>query len=115
MFQYRFYFCKYIRYPDVCGGLILRGIFLNTKEEHDAIYARQSFINDERRLKEFDIFFELGTTSSSFFFRSTHKFASHVIPHLLLFFFSSFVLVVFSLFFFPFVLFSLFLTVHICI
>ena len=67
MFQYRFYFCKYIRYPDVCGGLILRGIFLNTKEEHDAIYARQSFINDERRLKEFDIFFELGTTSSSFF------------------------------------------------
>ena len=90
MFQYRFYFCKYIRYPDVCGGLILRGIFLNTKEEHDAIYARQSFINDERRLKEFDIFFELGTTSSSFFyFRSTHK-LRHVISHLLLFFFSSF-------------------------
>jgi proline iminopeptidase len=46
-------------YPSVCLGLILRGIFLNTKAEHDAIYARKSFTNDVRRLKEFDIFHEL--------------------------------------------------------
>ena len=46
-------------YPTVCLGLILRGIFLNTKPEHDAIYARKSFANNVRRLKEFDIFHEL--------------------------------------------------------
>jgi proline iminopeptidase len=49
------------RYSSVCLGLILRGIFLNTKPEHDAIYARKSFTSegDGRRLQEFDTFFEL--------------------------------------------------------
>lgn len=47
------------RYPDKCLGLIVRGLYLNTKKEFDAIYARKSFEADERRTKEFDIFFEL--------------------------------------------------------
>ena len=47
------------RFPAVCLGLIHRGIYLNTEAEFDAIYARKSFLNNERRLKEFDIFFEL--------------------------------------------------------
>ena len=47
------------RYPSKCLGLIVRGIYLNTKDEFDAIYCRKSFENNERRLKEFDIFFEL--------------------------------------------------------
>eukprot|EP00943_MAST-04B_sp_MAST-4B-sp1_P001363 g1363.t1 len=47
------------RYPAKCLGLIIRGIYLNTKEEFDAIYCRKSFENNPRRLKEFDVFFEL--------------------------------------------------------
>jgi len=47
------------KYPQACLGLILRGIFLNTVEEHDAIYARKTFLANERRLSEFDTFYEL--------------------------------------------------------
>ena len=47
------------RYPEHCLGLIIRGIFLNTRPEFDAVYARSSFNGNERRLKEFDIFHEL--------------------------------------------------------
>ena len=46
-------------YPKHCLGLIIRGIFLNTKEEFDAVYAQKSFENNEHRLKEFKIFFEI--------------------------------------------------------
>jgi hypothetical protein len=28
------------RYPERCLGLIVRGIFLNTSDEFDAVYAR---------------------------------------------------------------------------
>ena len=52
-------------YPTRCLGLILRGIFLNTKAEHDAIYARKSFAGNERRLQEFDTFFELAQKEAS--------------------------------------------------
>ena len=45
--------------PSRCLGLILRGIFLNTPDEFEAIYARKSFAGNARRLGEFDIFFEL--------------------------------------------------------
>jgi len=48
------------RYPERCLGLILRGIYLNTQAEFDAIYARKSFAGNERRLAEFDTFFDLG-------------------------------------------------------
>lgn len=47
------------RFPQQCLGLIIRGIFLNTRPEFDAVYARSSFNGNERRLKEFDIFYEL--------------------------------------------------------
>ena len=48
-----------LRSPDVCHGLIVRGIYLNTEKEFDAIYARSSFDGNKRRQREFDIFFEL--------------------------------------------------------
>jgi len=48
-----------LTYPDVCLGLILRGIFLNTVAEMEAIYCRKAFAGNARRLAEFDTFFEL--------------------------------------------------------
>ena len=48
-----------LTYPGRCLGLILRGIFLNTTAEFDAIYKRESFRGNARRLDEFDTFFEL--------------------------------------------------------
>ncbi|KAL1503683.1 hypothetical protein AB1Y20_012156 [Prymnesium parvum] len=48
-----------LTYPSRCLGLILRGIFLNTAAEFDAVYARKSFEANPRRLAEFDTFFEL--------------------------------------------------------
>ena len=47
-------------YPSKCLGLIIRGIFLNTKDEFDAVYAQKSFKNNPQRLNEFNTFFELG-------------------------------------------------------
>ena len=47
------------RYPESCLGLIVRGIYLQTVAEFEAVYARRSFAGDERRTREFDIFFEL--------------------------------------------------------
>ena len=47
------------RYPTRCLGLIVRGIYLSTLGEFDAIYARKSFLDNPRRLGEFDTFFEL--------------------------------------------------------
>ena len=41
------------RYPSRCLGLIVRGIYLNTKPEFDAIYSRAPFLNNARRLAEF--------------------------------------------------------------
>jgi len=46
------------RHPTRCRGLILRGIYLNTAAEFDAIYARSSFAGNDRRLAEFDAFLE---------------------------------------------------------
>ena len=45
--------------PTRCLGLILRGIYLNTKSEFDAIYCKASFEGNERCIEEFNIFFEL--------------------------------------------------------
>lgn len=47
------------RYPQRCLGLILRGIYLNTPAEFEAIYTRKPFLDNERRLAEFDTFFEV--------------------------------------------------------
>ena len=46
-------------YPTRCLGLIIRGIFTNTIEEFDAVYAEKSFETNAHRLKEFKIFFEI--------------------------------------------------------
>ena len=48
-----------LTYPDVCLGLILRGIFLNTAAEMEAIYCRKAFSGNARRRAEFGTFFEL--------------------------------------------------------
>ena len=48
-----------LTYPDCCLGLILRGIFLNTVAEMEAIYCRRAFAGNARRVAEFDTFFEL--------------------------------------------------------
>ena len=47
------------KFPSKCLGLIIRGIFLNTKDEFDAVYAQKSFENNPHRLNEFKTFFEL--------------------------------------------------------
>ena len=48
------------KFPFKCLGLIIQGIFLNTKEEVDAAYAQKSFENNPHHLNEFKTFFELG-------------------------------------------------------
>lgn len=52
-----------LRFPERCLGLIVRAIFLGTRDEHDAVYARKSFVGDDSELKkfqlrQFDIFFD---------------------------------------------------------
>jgi len=51
-----------ISFPEVCLGLIVRGIFLGTQDEHDSVYARKAFAGKNsklkrQQLKEFDTFF----------------------------------------------------------
>jgi pimeloyl-ACP methyl ester carboxylesterase len=45
------------RYPDSCLALIVRGIYLDTVDEVYAIYARKSYLNNTKRLREFDILY----------------------------------------------------------
>lgn len=45
------------RYPERCLAMILRGIYLDTAEEVDAIYSRKTYMNNPKRLAEFDTFF----------------------------------------------------------
>ena len=33
-----------IRFPEVCSGLIVRGIFLNTAQEIDSVYSRDAYV-----------------------------------------------------------------------
>jgi proline iminopeptidase len=47
-----------MRYPDRVLGLIIRGIYLNTKQEFDAVYTRNAFLHQPKRLQEFDAWFE---------------------------------------------------------
>lgn len=53
------------RYPERCLALILRGIYLDTPEEVDAVYSRQTYIKHPNRLAEFDGFFEYVDTHSN--------------------------------------------------
>jgi pimeloyl-ACP methyl ester carboxylesterase len=52
------------RYASVCLGLIIRGIYLNSKPEFDAIYSRSPFLADARRLAEFDTWQELAVAEA---------------------------------------------------
>merc|ERR1719265_3048923 len=52
-----------LRFPDRCLGLIIRGIFLGTPEEHDEVYARKAFAGFDTsvkqfQLKQFDAFYQ---------------------------------------------------------
>lgn len=51
-------------YPSRCLGLIIRGIFLNTKEEFE-LYTQKWHENNAHRLKEFKIFFEIAAEEAA--------------------------------------------------
>ena len=46
------------RYPKSTLALFLRGIYLDTKEEVSAVYAQHSYLNNPKRLKEFNILYD---------------------------------------------------------
>jgi pimeloyl-ACP methyl ester carboxylesterase len=52
------------RYAPRCLGLIIRGIYLNTKPEFDQIYSRSPFLDNPRRLAEFDTWQELAVAEA---------------------------------------------------
>lgn len=47
------------RYSERCLGLILRGIYLNTVPEFDDVLSRAPYLNNKKRLREFDTWFEM--------------------------------------------------------
>jgi len=47
------------RYPKVCLGLIIRGIFLGTVAELEGFFCRKVFEGHAKQLADFDIFFEV--------------------------------------------------------
>ena len=49
------------QYPERCLGLIIRGVFLNTKPEFDDVYTPKRFIeqNNDKQIREFEYFFEV--------------------------------------------------------
>jgi len=53
------------RYPERCLSLILRGIYLDTAEEVAAIYSRNTYLKNAKRLAEFDILYDYATKTSS--------------------------------------------------
>ena len=46
------------RYPERCLALILRGIYLDTSEEVHAVYARETYVKNPKRLAEYDTLFD---------------------------------------------------------
>lgn len=46
------------RYPERCLALILRGIYLDTPAEVHAVYAREPYVKNPKRLAEFEILFD---------------------------------------------------------
>jgi len=52
------------RYPKRALGLIIRGIWLNTRPEFDAIFIRRPYLNNTKRLHEFDIWFEMAAQNA---------------------------------------------------
>jgi pimeloyl-ACP methyl ester carboxylesterase len=52
------------RYPERCLALILRGIYLDTAEEVHAVYARETYLNNPKRLAEYDTLFDYAQSHS---------------------------------------------------
>lgn len=46
------------RYPQSCLTLILRGIYLDTVPEVNAVYSRSTYLKNPKRLAEFDILYD---------------------------------------------------------
>jgi proline iminopeptidase len=47
-----------VRHAPRCLALILRGIYLESKREVEDIYARQSYLQNPKRLHEFDVLYQ---------------------------------------------------------
>jgi proline iminopeptidase len=54
-----------MRYPRRCIALIVRGIYLNTRIELDAVYSRKAHEHSPEELKAFDAWFELAANEAS--------------------------------------------------
>lgn len=52
------------RYPERARGLIIRGIWLNTLPEFNAIFTRKVYLNNTKRLGEFDTWFEMAAQNA---------------------------------------------------
>jgi proline iminopeptidase len=48
-----------MRYPESCVALLLRGIYLDTEKELAEVYSRRAFEDDERKLEQFDMLYDL--------------------------------------------------------
>jgi len=46
-------------FPGSCVALLLRGIYLDTKEELSQVYSRRAFEDDDRKLAQFDILYDV--------------------------------------------------------
>jgi len=53
------------RYPERCLSLILRGIYLDTAEEVAAVYSRRTYLDNAKRLAEFDILYDYAAQKSA--------------------------------------------------
>ncbi|CAB9515065.1 Proline iminopeptidase [Seminavis robusta] len=45
-------------YPNSCLGLVLRGIYLDTAEEVGVVYAKETYVDNPKRLHEFNILYQ---------------------------------------------------------
>mmetsp|Transcript_8529 Transcript_8529/g.14802 ORF Transcript_8529/g.14802 Transcript_8529/m.14802 type:complete len:276 (-) Transcript_8529:157-984(-) len=46
-------------FPESCTALLLRGIYLDTKDELSQVYSRRAFEDDERKLAQFDMLYDV--------------------------------------------------------
>ena len=47
-----------LRYPHRCQALIIRGIYLDTIPEVEQVYSRKTYMDNPKRVAEFDLLFE---------------------------------------------------------
>ena len=53
------------RYPEPVLGLILRGIWLNTRPEFDTVFTRSAYLGNEEQLAKFNTWFELAAQEAT--------------------------------------------------